>query len=204
MKDTKTVAVSVAIPIIMALAVVALVVVPWDDLFAPKIERDPYLQSNEYLLTQQKYQIRAQTGHAGTGLRDSITLQERMGSDGKPYYIGVLSDELDKTLDELVAAYNADPTTTAYIDITDVRYDLTENIRIATDDPSHKSAFSQFLLWCKQSADLVYSGTVTDGNGTQHKAGDDAPSSTISNYDFVVGKGEYPNYIYRHKYEAGK
>jgi hypothetical protein len=203
-KDTKTVAISVAIPIIMALAVIALAVVPWEDIFAPKAEVDAYTQSDEYILSQQKSRIRYITSHGGTRFQDAITLEERRDSEGKPYYIGVLNDELDGMLDELVAAYNADPQTTEPIDVYSARYELTENIRALVDDPMFKTPLGRLILWCERPADLVYKWNDTDGDGTQHKAGDNAPSSTISNYDFVINNEDFPNYIYRHEYEAGK
>jgi hypothetical protein len=205
MKDKKTVAISVAIPIVMALAAIAIFVVPWDDLFSPRVEKDPYLQSDEYILSQQKSRIRYITSHGGTRFRDAITLEERRDSEGKPYYIGVLNNELGGMLDELVAAYNADPQTTEPIDIYSARYELTENIRAIINDPMFKTPLGRFILWCERPADLVYKGTVTDGDGTQHRAGEGVFSENISNYSFVHNDGKvFNNFIYRHEYEAGK
>lgn len=129
-----------------------------------------------------------------------VTIEERQDEHGRPYLVGVISDKLDVDLEDLVAAYNADPSTTKPITVDEVRYSLTAGIVEACADDNRDSAFCDFLYWTGKDVDLVYNGHVTDSNGTEHFEGDPADtkgrdSKGITNYMFVVGReGLYENY----------
>jgi len=116
-----------------------------------------------------------------------VTIEERQDEYGKPYLVGVLSDKLDAYLEDLVAAYNADPSTTKPITVDEVRHSFTVGIAEACADENRDSAFRDFLYWTGKPADLVYNGHAINTDGTEHFEGDPFVTKT-TNYIFVVAR----------------
>jgi hypothetical protein len=194
----------IAVILVIACAIVAMVRVPWDDIIADARESGPAVHSKEYILNQQKGQIKNRTDHVGAGFQASIILKESEDDEGKPYYIGVLSKDLDDLLEELVRAYNADPKNVVKTDVDTIRSGLTDNISSLADNSVNKTALGSFILWCGNPADLVYEEAELYRGSIEYKAGDQVRNSG-SNYYYI--SRIYPperNFIYRHEYETGK
>ncbi len=80
----------------------------------------------------QRIQIILMFQEADYSLYRLVSLEEREDSSDGIYYTGVIEDELDAQLDELVETYNADPDTVDGVTVDDVRYSLTEGVVEAT------------------------------------------------------------------------
>jgi len=139
-------------------------------------------------------------------LEKQVSLEERQDENGNPYVVGVLGDELDGKLKDLVDTYNADPSTDKMATVDEVRHDLTEGIVEFCTTDNTSSPTLAFLLWCGDPADLEYKLTTVDGitGALLHTEGDPAnPEGSITNYSFVTGPRSYPDLRYTWQ-ETGK
>ncbi len=109
----------------------------------------------EDYLYKQRGQIVYVLSRGEIGFKDEITLMEQTDEDGTPYYVGVLSGDLDAMLDEMVDRYNADPTTEIPVTIEEIRFCLTSGIAEATDGIRAEDPLMRFIHWTAAPADLV-------------------------------------------------
>jgi len=126
------------------------------------------------------------------GFERQVSIKEKQDENGNPYLVGVLSDQLDGELKDLVDTYNADPSTDKKATLDEVRYDLTEGIVEFCTTDNTSSPTLAFLLWCGDPADLVYIGDHFGDDGTLiHTEGDPVNTKTITNYSFVIDPDSY-------------
>jgi len=128
-------------------------------------------------------------------LEKQVSIEERQDENGNSYLVGVLGDELDGKLKDLVATYNADPSTDKKATLDEVRYDLTEGIVEFSMTDNTDSPTLAFLLWCGDPADLVYKKTmIDDKTGVfTHTEGDLVFTDAITNFDFTAYPDSYPD-----------
>lgn len=172
----------------VVIAIVALIAIMCSLLYIPwgctsPIESSPG-QDEANILRQQKNSILVYLYEAGHDFPDEITLEEHRDEDGNPYYVGILSDELEEILIDLVDAYNADPNTETPITTEEVRYALTDGIVEATKERNWGSAFGQFILWCGELAENV---VVYDSDGTE------LGNPGVSNYEYIRDRQSWAN-----------
>lgn len=130
-------------------------------------------------------------------LSSRITLEERMGEDGKPCLIGVLEPELDGLLNELADAYNLDPETEHAIIEDELRRSLT--VEIEETSTENNEQIKDFLLWTSTPASLVFSGHVVYADGTEHFENETVIDSP-SNFMFILNADSlYPNFKFSWK-----
>ena len=147
-------------------------------------------------LQESRHQIVMVLQIADYDFGQSVSIVESTDENGKPCLVGVLSDELDAALGDLVDTYNADPSTTKPITVEEARNCLTEDIVAATSRENKESPFWSFLYWTDDPAELVYRENRLDSNGNiVQGAGDPVASNTITNYDFLTETGDvFSNY----------
>ena len=135
---------------IIIVAVIFGVVIPW---------AQPAARENEERqLRLQRDEIQGLISKAGTKFLEEFALEEREGEEGDLYYVGILSDNLNGWLADLVGVYNADPSTTEPITVEEVRYSLTEGISYTANEPDLHAAFVAFIQWCGRDIELVENG----------------------------------------------
>jgi len=132
-------------------ALIAVFLVPWSHIFPPSAPK-PNIPA------QQRSQINYSLGYASPRLVDDLTLVEQTNPASGSYYKGELSSELETILQDLVNAYNADPSTTAPVTFEEVHYGLTDGIVEATASGTWNSPFMRFLRWTRLPANIVYKG----------------------------------------------
>jgi len=142
--------------------------------------------------------IQQRLGVSSFGLVQQISIEERQDEKGNPHLVGVLSDWLDGVLEDLVDAYNADPTTESKATLEEVRFDLTEGLAELCKPNTLNSPIMEFLYWCGRPAELVYNEDVfgTYG-GLIHAEGEPViQAGSIVNFKFVV----YPDSFHAYRF----
>ena len=125
-------------------------------------------------------------GQSSKDLRKHISIEKRLDENGDHYLVGVLDDELDGALEDLVKTYNADPSTEKKVTLEEVRFVLTDGLAEYCLSKSTYSPTEDFLDWCGVPADLVYKKNYRDDDGhLEYTEG--APANEdgdISNFEF--------------------
>ncbi len=172
----------------MAAAALIAIIVMWNiSNAAVQAERERNRQELNTILMLQE---------ADTGFYQQMSIEERANTEDGIYYTGVIGDELDAMLDELVDSYNEDPSRKEYpVTIAEVRYCLTEGLVEAAENENRESSFRRFLKWTGIFADLAYRWNKPDEDGTVHSVGEPAPT-TLTNYYYILGKDLYSDYDY--------
>ncbi len=134
----------------------------------------------------QELDIRLMFYSANSTLNKQVSLDERENAEDGIYYTGVIGDELDAILDELVDNYSADPSRKEFpITIEEVRYCLTDGLVEAARDENRESSFRRFLKWTGIYANLVYTESTYDGSGNVViEAGTEVQG--ITNYNYAL------------------
>lgn len=150
----------------------------------------PQVSTNSDELERQESGIRSMLYIADNKLYWSVSLEETVDEEGNPYYIGVLDDELDGLLDDLVGSYNTDPSTSVSISAHEVRQGLTADIVEMANQykENAENGFISFLEWTAEPAELVYRGYMVDTDGTEHFEGESGPSNGPNNYGLERAK----------------
>ena len=187
-KDLIAVGISAAV-IVLAAALF----IPWSYLFPPALTDDE-------ILALQRGQIFSASGVSTSAVLEELSLKVETGSDGRPFYVGVISPKLDEVLDVLVDAYNADPSTTKPIHLKEVRLSLTEDIVNATTKENEYSPFMHFVYWTYEPAELVYIKDETHGDVVVGIPGQPVEVE-ITNYDYLRQQKEYSNYQFAWEYK---
>jgi hypothetical protein len=147
-------------------------------------------------LERQEWQIKNLLSAADRELRNAVSIEEWTGEDGNPLYIGVLSDELEAVLEDLVRVYNADPSVEAQVTLEEVKDSLTIKTAETAADENENSPIRLFLAWTNEAASLVFWGDVTHSDGSVSVADSPKPGIT-SNYEYVLNQeDEYKDYEY--------
>ena len=161
--------------------------IPWSNLFPPAL-------TDKEILALQRGQIFSASGVSTSAILEELSLKVETGSDGRPFYVGVISPKLDEVLDVLVDAYNADPSTTKPIHLKEVRLSLTEDIVNATTKENEYSPFMHFVYWTYEPAELVWRYSGTDLNGIERTAGQPVEGTGLTNYTFSTNRKGNSNY----------
>jgi len=145
--------------------------------------------------------LRALDGPSSS-LQRHITIEERQDENGTPYLVGVLTGWADEVLEDLVDAYNADPSTKKMVTLEEVRFDLTEGLAQTSKPENLESPTRALLHWCDSPAELEYAMNLRNDDGVLVRSEGD-PVKTydpetkqviISNYSFVAHPDAYRNY----------
>ena len=120
-------------------------------------------------------------------LRQSLDIVESSDEDGNTILVGVPDATLEAYLEDLVSAYNADPSTDHLVIFEDVRFSLTEGIAEASHIENRDIGLEDFLFWTSRLTDLVYRENLYDNSGNLvHTANEPFGDNHITNYLYII------------------
>ncbi len=187
-----------AVAALAALIIAAILIIP------SCTQPSPAPLNIEDYLHKQWNQIMHILGQGGSGFSEEFTWEKQTDEEGTSYYVGVLSDDLDAMLDEMVDRYNVDPTTEKPVTIEKIQFCLTSGIAEATDGIRAEDPLMRFIHWAAAPADLVYKeGTVLpDGSTVTELRAFDLDEKPPSNYEYLLRRGgTYFDFEYRSNQE---
>ena len=161
----------------VVVGVVLTVTLPWNELFNSKSKAELAASQKWDVIEDQHNKITKLLHVVDFNFDKHISLELCYDSQGNPYYVGEPDDKLDALLNKLVETYNSDPSTSNSIDISDIRYSLTDGITAATLSEDLNDPLHAFLIWCGTPADLV-----------NRETGEAINTKQITNYIFVVDR----------------
>jgi hypothetical protein len=164
------------------------IILPWESIFPQATTAS--LQAEQYL-NRQMSQIHTVLGADVSYEEKNIIAYEveilvQEDSEGNNYYVGVLSEELDGTLDALVEAYNAYAETDKRLTVEELRYSLTEGLTetIVWGTADNTPQLFEFFRWIHKrpytvDSDGSYFGKTMD-----------------TNFGFIMNRSQFPTSFY--------
>jgi len=147
-------------------------------------------------LDSEKALIMQALGGSAISLQKEISIEERQDENGKPYLVGVLSDWAEIVLEDLVDAYNADPSAEKKVTFEEVKLNLTEGLVETCKPENRESSTRMFLRWCDSLAELEWtrSWSNPDTGEMVHSEGMLVDNKTITNFKFISNPSAYPHF----------